>query len=305
MYRQRLILFLAVCLTATAAIVGLRPVTTVPITSSADFWSAKTHLGDSAYDLVLVGDSRLLMGVSPAAMREALPGREILNFGYLGAGLTSDFIEAAIRKLDPDADEPLLVVSVTPLSLSSRSLPNKHFKQELHRPASASLGASGSKGVLGEVRRAFEPFEPFAHSPIVPDSVSRFREAGWIASDSPPEKIQVALQSYTRHFKSGKFDAANFERFLGSLKKAAASGIEVLAFRHPSSPAMEALENRISGFREAYVRKRLADAGVTWLPLKGTRGRTAKFASYDGSHLSAQGAVAFSAVLARKIAAHP
>jgi hypothetical protein len=298
MYKQRLILFIAMFLGASGAIAALRPVAAAPVTTTQEFWSAKTHLGEGAYDLVAVGDSRTLMGISPAAMQDVLPGRKILNFGYLNAALTPKFLEAAVAKLDAAASDRMLVIGVTPLSLSAGSLGNAHFNQELNRRRREPLDPEFEE----EVRRVFSPFELFAAKKAGPGSGTDFREAGWLASHDKPADPKIALESYTRHFTRGTFDEANFELLLSVLTKTIDSGVRIVAFRHPSTRAMEDLESRMSGFREEYVRQHLSDVGVTWIPLKSKRGLSLEFGSYDGSHLNPKGAVFFSSMLAGKIA---
>lgn len=311
MYKRRMIVFISVCLAVGAAVILLRPAPVVPQAAGGmtaeEFWGAKTHLGEGGYDMVVVGDSRALMGVSPAAMRADLPGVDILNFGYLGAGLTADFVEAAVRKVDPSSDEPTLVVSMTPRSLTPSAFPNKHFKQELARPP-----ITGPAPAFAEkFQEAFKPFKPFAreepaqgpYAPYAQPVESTYREAGWLASSGPPTNPRIALRSYTRHFAAGTFDEPNFEKLLEIFSRTHDDGIKVLAFRPPSTKEMVALENRLSGFREGQVRKRLAEVGVTWLTIPPKPGRKREYASYDGSHLTPKSAQIFSALLAKQIAA--
>jgi len=298
MYKRRLIVCLSIGLLAIAAISWLRPPARVGVIAADEFWSAKTHGGNGAYDVVVVGDSRTLMGVAPIAMREHLPGAAILNFGYLGAGLTPELVLAAARKIDASSRIPTLVLGVTPLSLTSGSLTNKHFKEQAGRPAIARAGCVD----LEPVRRAFAPFHPFAEATSRQPAGLPYREGGWLASEGTADP-RIALQAYARLFARSTFDEANFERLIATLAETSAQGVRLLAFRHPSTGTMEDLEAQRSGFREAYVRERLADADITWLSFASSDGRTPAFASSDGSHLSQEGALAFSADLAARIAA--
>ena len=311
MYKQRLILFVSVCLVASAAIIAFRPAGETALTTdgltSAEFWGAKTHLGEGENDAVVVGDSRAVMGISPAAMRERLPGLDILNFGYLGAGLTPDLLDAALRKIDPNSENRMLVMSVTPRSLAKAALPNQHFKQESAKPRVTRPATL----LTQKLDDAFRPFKPFErpktaqqpYSGYAQPTDSGYREAGWLASSGPVAHPRIALASYTRHFSEGPFNEPNFERVLQTLSRASDDGIRIFAFRPPSSKKMEALENRLSGFREGRVRKRLAEVGVTWLTLRSRQGRKLDLPSYDGSHLTPAAAQRFSAILAREIAA--
>lgn len=75
-----------------------------------------------------------------------------------------------------------------------------------------------------------------------------------------------------------------------------AQGIRVYAFRVPSSLAMVALEDQMSGFDEATFVEQFKAAGGIWfsIPLE-------PYHSYDGSHLTKQAALQLSADLARLI----
>lgn len=303
MYKQRVIGLLAVCVAITGGIVLLRPSAATPTPDTLEeFWSAKTFLGEGAYDVVVIGDSRSLMGVAPSAMHETLPGRRILNFAFLGAGLTPELVTAGLEKLDPNASDRVLVLGVTPLSLASFSLGNDHFRQESAKPRRAEPPSDFET----EVRRVFQPFDfperETAEPRANPESISIYREGGWLASDGTPANPKLALDSYRRHFARGTFDEPNFAKLLELLRRTSANGVKIHAFRHPSSRKMEQLEDRISGFHEAYVRRRLGDAGVTWLPFKSRRGLSLEFPSYDGSHLKPEGALFFSAGLGQRIA---
>jgi hypothetical protein len=73
-------------------------------------------------------------------------------------------------------------------------------------------------------------------------------------------------------------------------------GIDVYAFRVPSSQAMVELENQMSGFDEAAFVEQFTSAGGIWfsIPLE-------PYHSFDGSHLTKQAALKLSADLATLI----
>ena len=45
------------------------------------FWNEKRY-GKQQYDVLLMGDSRTYMGVSPEILREYIPNMDIYNFGF-------------------------------------------------------------------------------------------------------------------------------------------------------------------------------------------------------------------------------
>src|SRR4051812_24723824 len=63
------------------------------------FYTRKTACGPE-YTMVLAGDSRVLDGISPAAMHTVLSNQKILNFGYASSCLNRLYLTAAAGKLD-------------------------------------------------------------------------------------------------------------------------------------------------------------------------------------------------------------
>ena len=45
------------------------------------YWVVKTFIQKN-YDIILLGDSRVYRGISPAMMEQSMPGFRILNFSY-------------------------------------------------------------------------------------------------------------------------------------------------------------------------------------------------------------------------------
>src|SRR5512146_2424266 len=116
-----------------------RPVPAIVLPTSADqarqggaagerFWVLKTH-GKAKYDLILMGDSRVYRGLSPASMESVLTGYRIFNFGYSGGGLDRLMYAAAEKRLDPKSDRPSIVFGVTPLALTPYAARNEHYLQ--------------------------------------------------------------------------------------------------------------------------------------------------------------------------------
>ena len=87
------------------------------------FWYKKTFAPNDQ-DILLVGDSRVYRGLSPAAMAAVLKGSKILNFGYSSAGFEPFFLDAAVKKLSAKGKR-ILVLGVTPHSLTAIAAQNK------------------------------------------------------------------------------------------------------------------------------------------------------------------------------------
>jgi hypothetical protein len=92
---------------------------------SADrFWTQKTFKAPH-YTMILLGDSRIYRGVSPKILEAQLPGTRILNFGYSSGGLNNLIINEARNKLSPNATPPVVVLGLSPSSLTEKSNSNK------------------------------------------------------------------------------------------------------------------------------------------------------------------------------------
>jgi hypothetical protein len=264
------------------------------------FWVLKTH-STTQYDMILMGDSRLYRGISPQAIEAILPGMRILNFGYSGGGLNPLMYQAAEQRLDPESNHPVIVFGVTPLTLTKQAEKNEHYLQELNRPADYIF----MQRYLQPLVRFLEPLNPSTLFRTKVDQASAFTQQGyyqefyddgWIASWTIPEDPQRTLQSFRDIFNETPVDAESVERLLEQTQQWTQRGIQVYAFRVPSSPQMVALENQLSGFDEAAFVEKFKNAGGVWfdIPLE-------PYHSYDGSHLTKEAALKLSTDLGRLI----
>ena len=75
------------------------------------------------------------------------------------------------------------------------------------------------------------------------------------------------------------------------------TGIQVFAFRVPSSIEMETLENSISNYNEEQVRTAIERAGGEWILMPNKE----PYHSYDGSHLHYRSAISLSKELGKQL----
>ena len=68
-------------------------------------------------DVVLTGDSRVMCGLSPAAMASQLPGLRILNYGLAGQGLCPEVLDRIEQLLDPHGQSKIIVLGLSPALL--------------------------------------------------------------------------------------------------------------------------------------------------------------------------------------------
>jgi hypothetical protein len=263
------------------------------------FWVLKTH-GRARFDMVLMGDSRVYRGLSPQAMESILSGTRILNFGYSGGGLDPVMYAAADGKLDPGSDHKSIVFGVTPLTLTPYAARNQHYLQELSRPADyvylrlywLPLVHSLETLDVSDLTRAVHA----SPSQTQAGYYQEFHNDGWIASWTIPEDPYRTLPSFRDIFSQTPVSQSLVQELMDQTRTWVAAGIRVYAFRVPSSPAMVALEDQISGFDEAAFVAQFQAAGGIWfsIPLE-------PYHSYDGSHLTKQSALQLSIDLANLI----
>lgn len=265
------------------------------------FWVLKTHQ-PPRYDVVMAGDSRTYRGASPSAMRVALPTLRVLNFGYSSGGLASPLLEAAAAKLDP-AGARVIVLGVSPFSLTPMAAENGHFKSFLHQDPRLYEPSPWAAGMQ-------RYFDPIIDSPALalqreinapPEGLyyhEDFFDDGWVGSWTRPEDPTRAIKDYQETFAKTRVSPAVAGELFEQVRHWTDAGIQVFAFRPPTTQAMVALENEVSGYDEVEVAARLTQAGAVWLDFS-----SASYRTYDGSHLHQAAAAAFSLDLARAMEA--
>ncbi len=303
-----LLLFILLLVLATELRPKPAPVVVLPIdvdqvqqsgAVGEQFWVLKTH-GKARFDMILMGDSRVYRGLSPQAMESVLAGTRILNFGYSGGGLDPVMYAAAEGKLDPGSTHMSIVLGVTPLTLTPYAARNQHYLQELNRPADyiflrlywLPLVHSLETLDVSDITRAVHG------SPLRVQGgyYQEFHNDGWIASWTIPEDPYRTLPSFRDIFSQTPVSSQLVQELIDQTRTWVAAGIRVYAFRVPSSPALVALEDQISGFDEAAFTEKFEAAGGTWFAI-----HLEPYHSYDGSHLTKQSALQLSVDLAMLI----
>jgi hypothetical protein len=267
------------------------------------FWVLKTR-GETLYDMILLGDSRVYRGVSPQKMETILKGYRIFNYGYSAGGLNNVIYQAAERRLDPASKKKTIILGVTPASLRLSSAQNAQYMEELNRPYDEVL-----------LYRYFLPVVDF-FSPVSPqyviDTLSNMTQAaekgdnegyfvefyddGWVASWLIPEDPNRLLPHFNDMFQKTKVDNGLIEDLYEQTRAWRDEGISVFAFRVPSSVQMVELENKLSGFDEAAFADGFENAGGIWIDIP-----TEPYHSFDGSHLEKQSAIQLSLDLAHAL----
>lgn len=258
------------------------------------FWYKKTFAPNDQ-DILLVGDSRVYRGLSPAAMAAVLKGSKILNFGYSSAGFEPFFLDAAVKKLSAKGKR-ILVLGVTPHSLTAIAAQNKHYREQAHQEnlpfwiknIEYFFGRDSTIAAvkyLLRVQHGSDQYHTISH------------DDGWCECYYPLAPAQ-GLPVYKKLFSSYQVSAEVTKIMLDKVKELTKAGITIFAFRPPTYPAMEQLEDSISGFVEKDFIQGFEAAGGRWLVLDDRF----SFDCYDGSHITGTAAKKLSRELGQKIA---
>ena len=263
------------------------------------FWMSKTRWRRCA-DVVVTGDSRVGIGISPEVMEQYLPGRRVVNYGFNANGYSSEYLRAVGDVLDPLSRRRMIVLGISPRSLTPSATGQNFFKVYGAVPDSEFVLVN----CCAELLRFVEPmsFNEAIYG-LFPEwkkswHYRRYGRDGWIASSKSKIKPNQKLDNYQREFENNPVAPGLIEELFEFVRRWRGAGIEVVGFRPPSSGAMVELENRVSGFDEAAFAEAFAEAGGLWIGDLDQGG----YLSFDGSHLDEGAARELSGDLARKIA---
>ena len=267
-------------LVAAAAIRHAQPASPL---SGSKFWAQKAA-ASAVYDVVLAGDSRVYRGLSPETIENSTRGLRCLNFGFSSAGLTEEYLQAATAKFDPTAEKKVLVVGITAWSFTEDAAKNEHW-----RSAKALAWAPRTFGNL--LRDARHLFDPVLKTDIEslqlalqgrPAGASQetYHLNGWVETNSALIQPLQALASYRTSLAQYKPSHERMESAMACLREIRARGVDIIAFRPPTTSEMDALEDEAS-FDADQCAEQIRALGGIWIDIPRTG-----WTSYDGSHLT-------------------
>ena len=269
-----------------------------PISSSIQkekFWTTKVH-SKKTYDVVISGDSRVYRGIDPSKISEGLEGLEVLNFGFSSGGHNPLIFREVEKKFNIKAKNKIVVLALTPYSLTPKAQENGHFKQEKNRDQKEVF----LRRYVNPALNFFDPIKPtdFIYANDTTQGYyEKFRPDGWVESKKIPFNNRAALKSYVKDFENNHVSKAVVDQMLLQVKLWVSQGIYVFAIRMPTTKEMELLENELSGYKENKIRNDFEEAGGRWISYEDRY----DFTSYDGSHLDGESAKLFSEYIGKKI----
>jgi hypothetical protein len=270
----------------------------MPISSRVQkdkFWAEKVH-SKKKYQVIIAGDSRVYRGVDPKSLSEQIGGLSALNFGFSSGGFNDVMFSEITSKLLNESSRKIVVLGITPYSVTPKAQENEHFVQEKMRNPREVL----ARRYVNPALSFFEPIQPMAFFQDT-DTISGYHETfkkdGWVASYKLPLNPEGALEPYKKNFEGNRVEQEVLKNLYRQIMAWRDAGIIVYAFRVPSTYAMETLENSLSGFDEEDIRKGVKAAGGHWIEILNKQ----QYDSYDGSHLTESSAMALSRYLGKHI----
>lgn len=273
------------------------------------FWAARVH-DEQKYNIVFIGDSRTYRSINVNALQDGNPTLSDLNIankGFSAAGLRSDYMRWAAGLLETNGPH-VLVLGVTTASLSTNPAAklNQHFTESNRSTAYRIFLFLEKLFNRDTTYAAFRGQTPARYAP--PDI---YHPGGWveakleaqpISDDSTGaalRKIVIDRDEVIRKLGDNPISEADIQDFIRCIGEFENAGLRVVAFRPPTDPLMEQLEDLHGTLDFNELRQRLSDFGVEWISIPDRQ----SYESYDGSHLTPGSASKLSRVLGRSLEA--
>lgn len=260
------------------------------------FWQIKARSPRKA-NVLFIGDSRVNQGISPAAFISELPGANWTgrNLSFNGGGLNPEIFDFAESRLDLKSSRPpVIVMGISPGSLTLLSSRNEHFQKLKKRPLAHALAYIFFPKIVGSLSKAEIDME----IQLFPGQ-NEYHEDGWQAARRDFDLWPDAWIAGTeRLFRIDSIRPEFREALLKRTQTWSEKGIIVIGFRVPTSPRLREIENVDGVFDELAFANDFIAHGGTWIPVDPNDYRT-----YDNSHLEKADATKLSMYLGRQTAA--
>lgn len=264
------------------------------------FWTKKVF-AKAEYDIVVLGDSRVYRGISPACFNEVLEGYNTLNFGYSNGGLNKTIFKAAESKLSKKSEQKIIVLGVSAFSINPLSLRNSQYLQELTRPREEVY----ERLYLNKHLHFFSPVNPeqvidlLKGKKVDNNYISIYHDNGWVESEKIVIDTMEAMPYYKKDFSQHLTSYELVSDLCVQIKDWREQGILVFAFRPPASVPLSNLEDSVGLYNEKKISSMIENAGAKWINVNST-----KYKTYDGSHLYRWDAERLSLRIANEIKAN-
>jgi hypothetical protein len=261
------------------------------------YWAIKTR-NTLSYDIVVGGDSRVFRGISPKHFASELQDRSVFNYAYWANGYGKDYLEGLERKIDTNSDFRMIVLGITPHSLTRKTARSPHYHYELNKSKESVIQTI----YFSQLQEFFAPYgiidllEKLTGRSKPSNKRITYHPDGWVETYWIVPDTSNAAKSYLNLFNGDPVSDEVIDGLLSTVERWTSNDIHVVGFRPPASYTIRQYEEQLGGFSEADLVERFTAAGGIWIPVE-----PEAYQSYDGSHLEHRSAMRFSADLARMI----
>ncbi len=289
--KWRLIALALIFWSSTLIIISVRPPDLTQGISGNFFWIDKINWKPD-YDIVIAGDSRIALGVSPSAMNEKLPGIKICNFAFHAAAYSSEYLDS-IEKLLKKSGLKIIILGITPHAFQKSAANVSRFDEYKNKHLL-------NHRLLRDIHSYFKPLRyPDLHKLFTNISqkgmLQLHHKTGWVASRAIPERTYSELSHYRYFISLNDINETQIEELLKRIKAWNRKGIRVYGFFPPISSRMYELEKQYKKFDKSVFTRRFVSVNGIWLRF------TNKYHTHDDSHLRYDSAIKFSRDLSQMI----
>jgi hypothetical protein len=244
-----------------------------------EYWATKIGWKHCA-DIVLTGDSRMLIGVSPAQMQKILNDRRVVNYAFGSNWYSQEYLEAVEQVLDPQSHKKTIVIGISPHSLTEGEDGMGNFfelRSMSKSQAYLNIHFAGLMEFLEPMsfRDAFQGLFPFLSET---QTRKEYFADGWVAVNKNPAGEKREPKRYRQMYEKSQVSKRTIETLEHFVSKWTQSGINIYGFLLPSCREMVELENKMSGFNQAEVVSLFEAAGGVWIDVD-----QCHYESFDGS----------------------
>lgn len=296
--RHRIAITSVVALMIIAATAVRRGPSDPDLPNLSQFWANKMSWRAAA-DCVVAGDSSAGQGVAPATLGAQLGGARVLNFAFDSGGYSEEYLRAIGVVLDRSSPSPVILLALTPYSLTPGAIRLNEFEQQRHlaaSPLTVAFADSLDRLQPMQVDRVGE--ELLGRRTKGPAQDRVWHADGWVQVKRDAGNERMYVKHYHESFVKNKVSTDIVRNVARHVADWSHRGVRVAVFRAPAAPPIRAIEDACSGFDESAIRERLVDAGAQWLELPGQ-----PYLTYDGRHLGGREAMRLTADLGRQIKA--
>lgn len=297
MFKERMITTGILAVALLALIGFLRPDSIDPqenvLTAKTEFFMRKAH-SEQTFDMIIVGDSRALRGLSPEILEEENPGFSIFNLAFNAGGMNTEMFQLAESHIKPESPTPAILLVPTSLSFLPHKKGNSQYREYKNKPRDLVWLYMKHP----QWAHFFQPLSPSVFPRnwwnIEPKEMlyQDFHHSGWIATHQVPFDDVTHFGKQIKILSGMEVDRGLVESFMDQTRDWTRSGIKVFGMLPPAYAPRVAAEDSTIGFDRIAFKDSFIEAGGIWL-----ESNDLDLVTYDGSHLIKESSV----LLSRKI----